>query len=131
MKLILDSDKKTCRWVLLRHIESSDDPKKIHFDLLLEDVKFCRSWRLSEIPYLNGPFVEAIYSSPHELDWLDIIEKGVSGDRGWAKRIKKGIIFDSLPVVETSSLNLSATWDDKEVILEINSNNCRVRSSKN
>ena len=129
--MILESYEKTFRWVLLRHLDAPDDVKKIHFDLLLEDVKFCRTWRLSEIPYLNGPFVEAIYSSPHKLEWLDVIEKAVSGDRGWAKRIKKGKIFDSLPLVETSSLNLSATWDDKEVILEINRNGCRVRSLKN
>ena len=111
LELILESDEKTTRWVLLRHIEAPNEPRKIHFDFLMEDEKYCRSWRLSEIPYLNGPFVEAIYSSPHTLDWLDVLEKAVSGNRGWAKRIKKGIIFDSLPLVETSSLNLSATWD--------------------
>ncbi len=129
--MILKIDEKKFRWVLLRHIDAPDDLKKIHFDLLLEDLKCCRTWRLSEIPYLNGPFVEAIYSSPHKLEWLDVIEKAVSGDRGWAKRIKKGIIFDSLPLLETSSLDLSATWDDQEVILEINRNGCRVRSPKN
>ncbi len=129
--MIFESDEKTSRWVLLRHIDAPDDPKKIHFDLLVEDVKICRTWRLSEIPYLNGPFVDAIYSSPHKLEWLDVVEKAVSGDRGWAKRIKKGIIFDSLPLVETSSLNLSATWDDRRVMLEINRNGCRVRSLKN
>ncbi len=129
--MILESHQKTSRWVLLRHIDAPDDPKKIHFDLLLEDVKFCRTWRLSEMPCLNGPFVEAISSPPHKLEWLDIFEKAVSGDRGWAKRIKKGLIFDSLPLVETSSLCLSATWDNTEVNLEINRNGCRVRSLKN
>ncbi len=127
--MTLDSE-KTYRWVLLRHIEAPDDPTRIHFDLLLEDVKVCRSWRLSKIPYLNGPFVEAISSSSHKLEWLDIKEKAVSGDRGWAKRIKKGMLFDSLPVVETRSLNLSATWDEKDVILEINKNRCRVRTTQ-
>ena len=129
--MILESNEKTSRWVLLRHIDAPDDPTKIHFDLLVEDVKFCRTWRLSEIPDLNGPFVEAIYSSPHKLEWLDVIEKAVSGDRGWAKRIKKGIIFDSLALVDPSSIKLSATWDDKEVMLEINRNGCRVSSLKN
>ncbi len=129
--MILESDEKPARWVLLRHIDAPDDPKKIHFDLLLEDVKFCRTWRLSEIPYLNGPFVEAIYSSPHKHEWLDVIEKAVSCDRGWATRIQKGIIFDSLPSVETSSLKLSATWDDTKVMLEINKNGCRVSSLEN
>ena len=120
----------TSRWVLLRHIDAPDDPRKIHFDLLLEDKKFCRTWRLAEIPNINGPFVEAIASAPHKLKWLDIKEKAVSGGKGWAKRIKKGIFFDSLPLIETSSLYLSASWDNKDVILEINKNSCRVSIAK-
>ena len=69
---------KSYRWVLLRHIGAPDDLSGIHYDLLLEDHNFCRTWRLSDIPLLDGPYVDSVYIAPHKLDWLDIEEKVVS-----------------------------------------------------
>ena len=86
--------KKIYRWVLLRHTGAPDDLKGIHYDLLLEDKAFCRTWRLSDIPLLDGPYVDSICIAPHKLDWLDIEEKIVSGNRGVAKRIKKGVFLN-------------------------------------
>ena len=88
---------KSFRWVLLRHTLAPDDVAGFHFDFLLEDKEFCRTWRLSDIPLLNGPYVESLYIPPHNLYWLDIKEKVVSGNRGVATRIKKGIFLESLP----------------------------------
>ena len=116
---------------MLRHIGAPDDSRGIHFDLLLEDKEFCRTWRLSDIPLLDGPYVSSIYSSPHNLDWLDIKEKVVSGKRGVATRIKKGIFFNSLPSIETSSINLSLQWEeDAEGDLVIDENGCRIFRKK-
>ena len=56
------------KWVLLRHVGAPDDLKGIHFDLLLEDQDFCMTWRLGEIPDLDGPYVEAVRISPHKLE---------------------------------------------------------------
>ena len=119
---------KTYRWVLLRHIGSPDDLSGIHFDLLLEDKKFCRTWRLSEIPLLDGPLVNCVYIKPHHLDWLDIKEKVVSGNRGIATRIKNGVFFKALPIIETSSINLLLNWENIECVLVINENGCRILS---
>ena len=63
---------KSYRWVLLRHTDAPDDVRGIHFDLLLEDKEFCRTWRISEIPMLDGPYVDSVYIAPHNLVWLDI-----------------------------------------------------------
>ena len=118
------------RWVLLKHIGSPDDIKGIHFDLLIEDKEFCRAWRLSDIPLLDGPYVDSVCIAPHNLYWLDIVEKVVSGNRGVATRIKQGIFLQSFPPVEVSSINLSLIWDKLEVYLVIDENRCRIFSQK-
>jgi len=122
--------KKSYRWVLLRHTGAPDDLRGIHFDLLLEDKEFCRTWRLTDIPLLDGPYVGSGCIAPHNLDWLDIKEKVLSGNRGVATRIKEGIFFKSLPSIEKSSINLSLIWENVEVDLVINENGCRIVSKK-
>ena len=116
--------------MLLRHIGSPDDIKGVHFDLLLEDKDFCRTWRLSDLPLIDGHYVGSVCSAPHSLYWLDIEEKVVSGDRGVATRIKQGIFLQSFPPVEGSSINLSLIWDKLEVDLVIDENGCRIFSKK-
>ncbi len=122
--------KKLHRWVLLRHIGSPDDINGFHFDLLLEDQDFCRTWRLSDIPVMDGPYVESVCIAPHKLYWLDIEEKIVSGNRGVAKRIKQGIFVEPFPSVESSFINLSLIWDKLEVDLVIDKNGCRISRKK-
>ena len=124
------NSKKPYRWVLLRHIGAPNDLRGIHFDLLLEDKNFCRTWRLRQIPLLDGPYVNAAYSDPHNLEWLDIKEKIVSGNRGVATRIKNGVFFKSLRSVKNSSINLLIQWEDVEAFLLIDENGCRVFRNK-
>ena len=123
-------EKKVYRWVLLKHIGSPDDVKGIHFDLLLEDKEFCKTWRLSDIPLLDGPYVDSVCIAPHNLYWLDIQEKILSGNRGVATRIKQGIFFQSFPLFESSSINLALTWDKLRVDLVIDENGCKIFSKK-
>ena len=122
--------KNSYRWVLLRHIDAPDDLMGIHFDLLLEDQEFCRTWRLSDIPLLDGPYVDSLYIAPHDLDWLDIKEKVVSGNRGVATRIKQGIFSKSLPIIDSSFINLSLEWENIDSNLVINEKGCRILSKK-
>ena len=81
---------------------------------------------MSDIPVLNGPYVDCLYSAPHDLYWLDIEEKAVSGNRGVATRIKKGIFYESLPIVNNKFVNLSLNWDEIRVQLVIDENGCRI-----
>ena len=115
---------------MLKHIGSPDDLKGIHFDFLVEDKKFCRTWRLNDIPLLDGPYVDSVYVAPHNLYWLDIEEKVVSGNRGIATRIKQGTYLQSFPSIESSTINLSLIWDKVEVDLVIDENGCRIFSKK-
>ncbi len=128
--MITASLKRPYRWVLLRHTGAPDDLRGIHFDLLLEDKNFCRTWRLSTIPLLDGPYVDSVYIAPHSLDWLDVQEKVISGNRGVASRIKKGVFFKSLPKIQKNSINLSLQWEDVERSLVIDENGCRIFSKK-
>ena len=125
-----ENQKKTYRWVLLRHIGAVDDLRGIHFDLLLEDQECCRSWRLSDIPLLDGPYVDSVYIPPHRLDWLDIKEKVLSGNRGVATRIKEGVFFESLPSIENGFINLWLKWEDIESYLVIDKDGCRIFSKR-
>ena len=114
----------------MRHIDSPDDNEGIHFDLLLEDKDFCRSWRLSKIPLLNGSYVDCEYIAPHNLYWLEITEKVVSGNRGTATRVKKGIFWESLTSIEKGYVNLSIKWEGVVSELEIDENGCRIFSKR-
>tara|TARA_Y100001968_G_C19147244_1_gene614399 strand:+ start:218 stop:604 length:387 start_codon:yes stop_codon:yes gene_type:complete len=124
------SSRKSYRWVLLRHTGEPYDLKGVHFDLLLEDKEFCRTWRLSEIPTINGPYVNSVCIAPHNLYWLDIEKKVVSGNRGLATRIKQGIFSKPLPSGEKRSIKLSLRWEDIEVYLLIDENGCRIFSKE-
>ena len=128
--MINANPKKTYKWVLLRHTGAPDDLKGFHFDLLLEDYQFCRSWRLSDIPLLDGPYVDSINIAPHNLNWLNIKNKVLSGNRGVATRIKKGIFFTALPIIEQSFINLSLKWEDVDSDLVINKYGCRISSKE-
>ena len=124
------SKKKNYRWVLLRHNTKLGDEKIFHFDFLLEDKGFCRTWRLGDIPLLDGPYVDCEYSSPHNLYWLDIKEKAVSGNRGFATRVKKGIFWESLPSIENRFIKLTIEWEGSESYLLIDKNGCRIFNKK-
>ena len=122
--------KNVYRWVLLKHIGSPNDIKGVHYDLLVEDKEFCKTWRLSDIPLLDGPYVDSVCIAPHNLYWLDIKEKVVSGNRGFAKRIKQGNFLQSFASVEDNSIKLSLIWDKREADLVLDENGCRIFSKK-
>ncbi len=114
----------------MRHIDAPDDLRGIHFDLLFEDKEFCRTWRLNDIPLVDGPYVDSVHIAPHNLYWLNIQEKVLSGNRGVATRIKKGIFFNSLSSFEKNCINLSLKWEGVYSNLVIDENGCRISSEK-
>ena len=128
--MITANQKGPYRWVLLRHTGAPDDLRGIHFDLLLEDKNFCRTWRLSDIPLLDGSYVDSVHIAPHRLNWLDIREKVISGNRGVATRIKNGIFFQQLPIIDKCFINLALKWEDIDSDLVIDEKGCRISRKK-
>ena len=94
--------KKTLsRFVLLEHTGHPDDPEGRHFDLLLEQADACKTWRLADIPRVEGPAVVSTQLRDHRLVWLDRLEGEVSGGRGFARRVDSG----SYVYLNTTSAN--------------------------
>ncbi|HBU38339.1 MAG TPA: hypothetical protein DEB70_11115 [Planctomycetaceae bacterium] len=94
--------KKTLsRFVLLEHTGHPDDPEGRHFDLLLEQADACKTWRLADIPRVEGPAVVSTQLRDHRLFWLDRLEGEVSGGRGFARRVDSG----SYVYLNTTSAN--------------------------
>lgn len=89
------------RFVLLEHTGHPDDPTGKHFDLLLEQADACETWRLADIPRVEGPVVAATQLPAHRLIWLDRLEGEVSGGRGFARRVDSG----SYVYLNTTSAN--------------------------
>lgn len=97
------------RYALLEHTGAPDDPKGSHLDLLLEDGESCRTWRLDQLPVLNGPSVSATPLPPHRLVWLERQSAAVSGGRGWARRIAGGRYIGPLPAHTEDPVMLGLT----------------------
>ena len=121
------------RFVLLEHTGHPDDPTGKHFDLLLEQVDACETWRLADIPRVEGPVVAATQLPAHRLAWLDRLEGEVSGGRGFARRVDSGSYVylnrtsaNEQRVVKLTGENLSGvlTITKTEAFLSQESTNC-------
>ena len=117
---------KRKRWTLLEHIDSPSDPSGLHFDLLLEDGLGCRTWRLAQIPVLNGPALEAIPLPVHKLDWLEVKEAPVSGGRGNAKQVFSGLFVGYLPIAKDDPICVELHGRDLVGTLQIHNKRCKL-----
>ncbi len=115
------------RWVLLAHFGAPGDPQGIHYDLLLEDGRACRTWRLDRIPDIDGASLSIVPLAPHKLSWLEKREDVVSGGRGWVRRVYKGIFIGSLPIDDVQPIQVYLQSDRFEASLEINNQTCWFR----
>ena len=122
------SDRPTAllRYSLLRHTDAPDDPSGCHYDLLLEDGETCRSWRLPDIPALNGPTQEATLLPPHRRVWLGPRSAAVSGDRGWAVRVMAGRYRGTLPDDPDAAVQLDLVDGDLKGQLRITAGRCSL-----
>ena len=111
------------RYALLHHTDAPDDPLGSHIDLLLEDVESCRTWRIPQLPLADGTTQDAVPLPPHRLIWLEPRSAAVSGNRGWAKRIRSGHYSGDLPDDATSEVDVMLSGD-LQGRLQINKGRC-------
>ncbi len=116
------------RWVILEHRISQLQLEGAHFDLLLEEETNCRTWRLNQIPSIDGPAVEAILINSHRIEWLEKTESKVSGNRGWAKRVAAGFFSGELPTSLTSPVCISIKSEALSGKLELKNQKCKLIS---
>ena len=83
------------RWVLLEHKVFSGNSFDIHYDFLVENGKDCLTWKMFHLPKKNGSSVEILQQSNHRLIWLFHVEKELSRNRGFVKRIDYGLYTNS------------------------------------
>ena len=74
------------KWVLLQHKISKPDCEDNHYDFLVENGKDCLTWKIFEIPQINGPSIEIIKQVNHRLIWLYREKYTLSNDRGQVQR---------------------------------------------
>ena len=79
------------RWALLRHDTESYKSANFHFDFLLENGESCATWKIFELPKINGSEVKIIQQANHRLVWLTRHKYKLSKNRGFVKRIDYGI----------------------------------------
>lgn len=116
------------RWAILEHSGAPDDPLGLHFDLLVEETTNCRTWRLEQIPVIDGPGLHARTLKAHNLTWLEITEKKVSGGRGIAKRVFHGLYRGFLPRERSDLMIIQLEGSSIDGLLEINQEICFLRS---
>ncbi len=119
---------KQNRWVLLKHICSSNDEIGFHFDLLLEDGPKCRTWSLQKLPLLDGPVQKIIALPAHNLYWLETEGRFVSAGRGWAYPIDKGFFEGLLPLNHLESFEIVIQGRDFRGKLQIFNQLCKLKS---
>jgi len=78
------------RWALLEHTVRNSLLSEVHFDLLIENGSDCLTWKIYEIPELNGSLVQIKKQPNHRLIWLTIDQKKLSNERGYVNRIDYG-----------------------------------------
>ena len=74
------------KWVLLQHTIDKSDSDDNHYDFLIENGKDCLTWKIFEIPQINGPSIKIIKQANHRLIWLYRKRYTLSNDRGQVQR---------------------------------------------
>ena len=78
------------RYVLLEHKVEKNNSLDMHYDFLLEKDLYCLTWKLLEIPKVDGSFIEIIQQKNHRLIWLTRDQYILSRNRGTVKQIDSG-----------------------------------------
>ena len=79
------------KWVLLQHKIDKPDCDDNHYDFLVENGKDCLTWKIFEIPQINGHSIEIRKQVNHRLIWLYREKYTLSNDRGLVQRKDYGI----------------------------------------
>ena len=117
------------KWVLLEHKVNSAESSNIHYDFLVENGIDCLTWKFLKIPLLNQAPVEILKQPNHRLVWLSRVEKELSRNRGFVKRIDHGIFKNVSYKLDSENFRFILDGELLYGLFEISGDFCRL--SKN
>mgnify|MGYP001168176348 CR=1 FL=1 len=116
------------RWTLLRHEKINNKTLDIHYDFLLENEKYCKTWKLQIFPELDGESVGIFEHSNHRLIWLTIESKFLTNNRGYVQRVDNGI-FKPLGIdVDSNDFSIILKGKSINGLFKKNANSCQLIS---
>jgi len=117
------------KWVLLEHKVYFANSVDIHYDFLVENGIDCLTWKFLKLPLLNQASIE-IYKQPnHRLVWLSRVEHELSGNRGFVKRIDKGIFKNVSDKLNSEYCKFILDGKILNGFFEISGNSCRLSTN--
>ena len=114
------------KWVLLEHKVFSGKSFDIHYDFLVEKKTDCLTWKLLKLPLLNQASVKILKQPNHRLVWLSRIEKELSGNRGFVKRIDHGILKNVSDKFDSEYYRFILDGELLYGLFEISTDSCRL-----
>ena len=116
------------RWTLLKHEKINNRILDIHYDFLLENGQYCKTWKLLIFPEADGVSVDISEHSNHRLIWLTIENKVLTNNRGYVQRIDHGI-FKPLGVdIERNNFSIILKGKSINGLFKKNSDLCQLIS---
>ena len=119
------------KWVLLHHKIDKPDCEDSHYDFLVENGKDCLTWKIFEIPQINGPSIEIIKHVNHRLIWLSREKYTLSNERGQVERKDHGIYYIVGGCLDEDDFSLRLDGKILNGIFKKNCNSCQLSSEIN
>ena len=117
------------KWVLLEHKVYSGNSFDIHYDFLVENGEDCLTWKFLKIPLLNQASIEIFKQPNHRLVWLSRVEHELSGNRGFVKRVDRGIFKEVSDNLDSDCFRFILDGELLYGLFEISGNTCRLNKN--
>ena len=119
------------KWVLLQHQINRKDCVEKHYDFLVENGRDCLTWKIFEIPQINGPSIEIIKQANHRLIWLSREKYTLSNERGNVQRKDYGTYDIVGDILNEDNFSLVLNGKIFNGIFKKNFNTCKLISEIN
>ena len=119
------------KWVLLQHKISKPDCEDNHYDFLVENGKDCLTWKIFEIPLINGPSIEIVKQANHRLIWLYREKYTLSNARGKVQRTDCGTYYLVEDFLDEDDFSLVLNGEIFKGVLKKKFNSCQLISEIN
>tara|TARA_B100000963_G_scaffold234960_1_gene205337 strand:+ start:386 stop:754 length:369 start_codon:yes stop_codon:yes gene_type:complete len=119
------------RWALLKHEIYKNEIYDIHYDFLIENGKDCLTWKISNLPEIDGISVEIKEHFNHRLIWLSTESKVLTNNRGFVQRVDYGTFINLERNLNKERFSLILKGNAINAILKKTGSFCRLFSLNN